>query len=177
MWRYNKMKNSLKFFFTLLSLTLIILSSSTKIKAQEPKRNIGIGIGYPYISLKHRIFKKISMEIRFAMGNKIDAFSIRSYYNWLPLKKQILFSGLEFGYFTFNKEELKGDGFFQMLYTGFEIFPKEWFSIICDIGATFITTETYFLDRTLRVNGVEWVLNMGVCFYYSTKKDKSKKLP
>lgn len=146
-------------------LIYVILFIITISHAKERIGNLCVGLGYPYLSLKHTVLHKISIEGRFAWGKDIYTYSVRSYYNWRSLKRTILFSGLDAGYFVFDRKKFKGDGFFLMPFTGFEFFIKPWLSCITDIGIAYITTETNFLGKDIRHIGFEWVLNLGVYIY------------
>lgn len=141
-------------------LILISLAESSQ------KKNFSMGIGYPYLSFKHRMMKEISIEGRFAYGKGIKVYSVRGYYNWLFRENFFCFGGAEFGYITFDREDFSGDGFLQMAFVGGEYFIKPCLSLIIDIGPALISLETVFLGAELAVQGLEWVLNIGINYWF-----------
>jgi len=102
------------------------------------------------------------MEGRGAFGSGIAAYSLRFYRNFSSKGKTATFVGLEGGLINFDKEDIKGDGSFGMLFLGFEhsISKKMTFSL--DIGPAYINLSSEGTSE----GGLEWVYNLGIYYYF-----------
>ncbi|MCX7716409.1 MAG: hypothetical protein N2Z73_03235 [Endomicrobia bacterium] len=161
------MKKSLKKWI-LISLVLIF---NTEIFCDD--KDFGIGIGWPFLSLKYNFLKKISSEVRFATSEGINVFSLRGYYNFYSIRKENFstyplkninlkcFSGIELGYITFNTMSISGNGYEGSAFIAAEYFLTKSLSFLVDFTPTFV----YLNSEGVSVEGFEMVTNL-VIYYY-----------
>jgi hypothetical protein len=168
----------------LLSLILIILftfgivsiteaETETKTEANTLKGKLGIGLGYPWVSIKYGITHKFSIEVRGAFGSGINVYGVRLYYNFNPkhrIDRIVIFTGLEGDYVSFNvdtgnkEEKMSGNGYIGYTFLGGEYFITKRFTLNLDIGPAFISLEED--EFNLSVDGIEYVFNLGINFYF-----------
>jgi hypothetical protein len=169
--------------WTVLVLGILLFSSiATKSLANDLTRRLGIGLGWPYLSLKYGISPRFSIEGRGAFGEGIGVYGARLYYNFNPKDRAVIFTGLEGDYVNFDveiedeEEGMRGKGYVGYLFVGGEYFITDNFTFNLDIGPAYIDlTEDEF---DLNVSGIEWLYNLGISFYFgSSKKEERPERP
>lgn len=136
--------------------------------AYDSNKKIGIGIGYPYISIKYGHNTKYSAEARGAFGEGISILGARLYYNFKPVSSIIPFLGIEGDYTMFESDDLSGKGFITYVFAGGEYSISKRISLTMDIGTAYI--GIWENDYDLNVRGFEFVFNVGVNFYFLNLK-------
>ena len=129
--------------------------------------DLSFGLGYPYVSLKNAL-KNMSNEGRFAAGAGVQAYAVRSYWNFHHSDKVKGFTGLEGGYIKFTAPDTKGTGSEWALFVGGEYFMGERLSLLMDFSPTLIALKSGSTD----VSGVDYVVNLA--FYYHFGRSRSK---
>jgi len=112
--------------------------SSTIVFASTLEKRWAIGLGNPYVSMKHNASKRVAFEVRGAFGSGVNVYNARVYRNFTQKGKSVIFAGLEGGTISFDKEDVKGDGSFGMLFVGFENSLSDKLTFILDIGRAYI---------------------------------------
>ena len=140
-------------------LTLLLIGTST---IPVSAGRWGIGLGNPYISLKHWTSPRFAIEGRGAFGSGIGAYSVRLYRNFNFKNKTVTFVGLEGGLINFDKEDIEGDGSFGMLFLGFEHSITKKMTFLLDIGPAYVNLSS----EGTSVGGLEWVYNLGIYYYF-----------
>lgn len=142
---------------------LFIGLGSTFAYANTLEKRWGIGLGNPYLSIKHHAGARTAYEIRAAFGTGISVYSARFYRNSEVKGKSVTFWGLEAGSINFAKEDIAGSGYFAMFFLGFERFITKRMTLSFDIGPAQINLSSG--DRS--VEGIELVYNLGINFYFN----------
>ena len=110
-----------KKFLLIFGLILLINMSIVCIGyANDLTHKIGVGLGYPYLSLKYGISPKWSGELRGAFGSGIVVVGGRVYYNLNPEKRAVIYYGLEMDYVSFDTEDIAGNGYLVLIFVGGE---------------------------------------------------------
>lgn len=127
---------------------------------------LGIGLGYPYISLIWNLNKKFNIEPRFISDfNEVFIAGGRFNYNFINKTSISAFTGLGYNYLWFRVDEdfMSAAGFIAELFIGgiYKINKKINFTM--DMGSAYI----YITDDGYDVNAHGWeiVMNMGVQLY------------
>ena len=160
--------------FLLIFIIFIISASGINLNAGE----FGITGGYPYLGLKYNFSDKISGEARYATGSGVNVYAGRFYWNFIRYDKLSLFTGPEFGYVNFNTYDMKGTGYETGVMLGMEYFITPGFSFMMDFTPVVIGLKS----DDYKVSGVEFVLNLGLNFYFggdgssSALKESTKKV-
>lgn len=147
-------------------LSIIFLSGLSTVNATDLSKRLGIGLGYPYLSLKYGFSSRFTGELRGAFDEGIGVYSVRGYYNFLVDERILGFAGADLGYITFDTEELKGTGTLIMPFVGGEYFLTEQLSVGVDIGPAFISLGSMVLGKDFSISGIEWVSNLGINYYF-----------
>ncbi len=154
-------KNLIILFFCLISFF------SDTANAESIFSGFSLGFGYPYISLKYDINSQFDVETRYAFSENINIYGLRGYYSFLnegiSQNSVNFFSGLELDYTTFD-DNISGGGIIAYPFIGGEYFFIDSFSLMMDFGPAFISLEED--EYNLTVDGFEWVVNMGMFFYF-----------
>ena len=150
----------------ILSLIAIFISIFNSITiADNLKGRFGIGLGYPYLSLKYGVSSKFTLEARGASGDGIQVLGGRLLFNFNPRNTVVLYLGIERDNITFDTEGISGKGQLMLLFLGGEYFIKKDLTVSMDMGPGVIgLTDSKYSD--VNVNGTEWILNIGVNFYF-----------
>ncbi|MDD5131036.1 MAG: hypothetical protein PHH44_00045 [bacterium] len=127
----------------------------------------GVGLNYPGAGIKYLFNDKLSLELRGQFVDNIVVGGLRGNYYFNPESNAVLFMGIESDYVSFKGEESKGHGFAGELYLGIEFFLLSSFSLQADFGPAFITLTDQ--DSDLSVNGIEYVVNFGVNWYFGSQ--------
>jgi len=125
---------------------------------------IGIGSGYPYFSLKYGLSPRWSFELRGAFGSGISVYGARLYHNLNPEKRTVIYFGGEVDYVGFDVDEVAGNGFIGLVFVGGEHFITKKLTLNLDIGPVY--TNLMDTDSDISVSGMDWVVNIGVNFYF-----------
>jgi hypothetical protein len=133
-------------------------------------KKIGVGIGYPYFSIKYNFSSKIASEIRYATGEGINVYAGRFYWNFFQLRKLNAFTGIEGGYIDFDTLDTEGTGYEGSIFIGGEYFINPKFSFGLDIGPVYISVDTAELGKEFNVGGIEWVSNLCLNYYFDFRK-------
>jgi hypothetical protein len=149
------MRFSFIFLFSLLINTFVNAES-----------RLSLGLGYPYISLKNNLSKKAALEARYATGSGINVYAGRFYWNLKRYDKTSLFTGFEGGYIKFDTLDIKGTGYETSVFFGGEYFISKRTSFIIDFAPTLIGLKS----DDYKISGIEWVLNLGLNFYFGSVK-------
>lgn len=165
---------------TVLVLGMSIIGASVsdakplkeKVETESLKGRLGIGVGYPVISLRYGITNSFLIEGRGAFGSGILALGPRVYY-YPPIKekdKLFFYMGIEGNLVKFDDVkvekigELSGNGHTVGGFIGVEFFPKEHIGLSVDIGPTHIGVTDKETDVT--AGRVLWITNIGVTLYF-----------
>jgi len=151
--------------FLLIFIIFIISASGINLNAGE----LGITAGYPYLGGKYNFSDKISAEARYATGSGINVYVGRFYWNFSRYDKLSLFTGPEFGYVNFNTYDMKGTGYETGVMLGMEYFITPGFSFMMD----FVPVVIGLKSDNYKVSGVEFVLNLGLNFYFGNTGSSS----
>ncbi|MFN3967130.1 MAG: hypothetical protein ACK4JE_05485 [Endomicrobiia bacterium] len=166
-----------RFFKKVILVQLLCLGLSCSIVAGSTvdlSNQLGISVGYPYFSLKYGISKNFTGEIRYAFAEGINVCSVRGYYNFYFGEKILGFSGADLGYISFDTEGIKGNGYLFMGFIGGEYFISKSFSIGIDFGPAFISVGAKEFGKDFSVDGIEWVFNLGINYYFSLSHNRPK---
>ncbi len=132
--------------------------------ADSIKGKIGIGLGYPYLSLKYGLTQNLSLETRGAFGDGINVYGGRLYYNFNPNDMIVISIGGERDYVSFDTDGTSGKGYIGYGFISGEYFIFQEFTLNLDVGPAFISlNEDKF---KLSVDGIEWIFNLGINFYF-----------
>jgi len=159
-----------KKFLIILALILLLNVGVVSIGySDDLTHRIGVGLGYPYFSLKYGFSPKWCAELRGAFGSGIAVIGGRLYYNWNCEKRTVIYCGGEMDYVTFDTEGIAGNGFLGLVFIGGEHFISKSFAVSLDIGPVYTKlTDSEYSD--VSVSGIDWVVNIGINFYFSLKK-------
>jgi hypothetical protein len=145
--------------------TILILGSASISKADNISGRIGIGFGYPYVSLKYGVSPRLSLEARCAFGEGIIAGGPRLYLNFNPRDRTVYYLGVEANYITFDTDGISGTGYMGAIFVGGEIFFSRHFTFNLDVGPCYLRlTDSEFSD--LSVDGIDYVANLGIHIYF-----------
>ncbi len=150
-----------------LAIVLIFLSIccfTSDVESYDLTKKFGIGLGNPYISLKYGINSKISTELRCAYGEDIIVIGPRFYYNLNPKEKIVICAGGEGNYVTFDKDDIKGNGYIGMAFIGVEYFSTNNLTFHTDVGPAYVSLSS---DDENKSDGIGWVINLGINYYFS----------
>jgi len=149
----------------LLVLQIILLLSAFPAvsRAGNFSNKLSIGIGYPYVGIKYALTEKISAEARGAFEEGIYIYGARGYYNFTKSGKLTPFSGVELDYVVFDYDDIEGNGFIAYPFIGGEYYVLDNLSLKMDFGSAFISLQEDEFE--LKVDGFEWVVNLGVYYY------------
>ncbi|MFA5857447.1 MAG: hypothetical protein WC955_00110 [Elusimicrobiota bacterium] len=126
---------------------------------------MGIGIGYPYCSVKYGMASHWAGELRSAFESNIFSLGGRVYYNFTPGMNLVLYSGLGADGLLFNTENTSGDGTAVSCFAGFEYFLNRNLTLIFDIGPSYINVRDSVHPQNIAYN-TEWIINLGLGWYY-----------
>lgn len=164
-----KRKMAKKFLIVLALIFLLNVGVISIAHSDDLTHKIGVGLGYPYSSLKYGITPKWSAELRGAFGSGIIVFGWRLYHNFNPTKRTVIYCGGEIDYVSFDTENIVGNGYLWLIFIGGEHFLSKNFAVGLDIGP--IYTKLNALEYSdISVSGIDWVVNIGVNFYFSVKR-------
>ena len=134
--------------------------------ADDLSHKLGIGLGYPYLSVKYGINSRWSGELRGAFGSGIVVAGGRVYYNLNPEKRAVIYYGLEMDYVSFNTDDISGNGYLGLIFVGGEYFINKNLTVCMDIGPVYTKlADSEYSD--VSVSGIDWVVNIGINFYFS----------
>jgi len=146
---------------------IVILCSFAQVQkagANDLTKKWGIGLNYPGISAKYGISPKFAVELRGQFGKDIFVVGPRGYYNFNPMSRYVLYSGLEVDYVNFKGDKSSGWGVAGDAFAGLEFFVIEHLGLNVDIGPAYISLKDS--DTSEKEDGVEWVINVGVNYYF-----------
>ncbi len=132
-------------------------------------KGLSIGLGYPYASLKYD-FSALAVEGRFITASGIKVYSGRGYWNFYAHKALKAFAGVEGGYISFNTLDTRGTGYERALFVGGEYFINHWLSLLIDYSPTLISLK-HADNAAVKVNGVEFVVNIGLYLHFGGKTE------
>jgi len=155
----------------ILSLLLICLGSIYGF-TEESNGKTGIGLGYPYLSVKHDVSEKISHEGRIAYLPGTIAGGGRLYYifpKFEPIKNMKSFIGSEISLNYFNKSGVKGYGISGLIFIGAEYYFNRKFSFCLDLGPIYNILREIG-NPSNNVSGLKLALNIGFYYYFKGGK-------
>jgi len=126
--------------------------------------NFALGLNYPGISLKAFIFPRSALELRHQSAEDVSVTGLRNYFYFSRNFPAALFCGLEGDVITFEGESSEGTGFAAELFFGGEYFFAGPFALQLDFGPAVIDLTD--ADTEENVNGVEFVVNFGINYYW-----------
>jgi hypothetical protein len=154
---------------------LFILGTTSTGHSFDLTRRIGIGFGYPYFGIKYGINPGVSLEAKVAFGEGIIVGGPRIYCNFNPRDRTVYYLGGEVNYVTFDTEDAKGEGFIGGVFIGGEIFLSRSFSFNLDFGPYYTKLiDSEFTD--LEVDGIDYVVNLGIHIYFGGGDISDKRL-
>lgn len=156
-----------------VAIILIFLSIyyfTSDVESYDLTNRIGIGLGNPYISLKQDINSKFSTELRCAYGEDILVVGPRFYCNLNPEEKIVIYVGGEGDYVTFDKDDIKGNGYIGMAFVGIEYFSTNNLTFCTDIGPAYVSLSA---DSENETDGIGWIINLGINYYFSDSSKSS----
>jgi hypothetical protein len=120
-----------------------------------------LGIGYPDLRARVRVWGPLDLEMKYALGDGVQAYSGRVYGRlWRTggLQFQV---GAEAGLLSFNAvESLSGNGSFYQAFAGAEYALGRRVALSADIGPAIVNVS----DGKVSVSGLEWVYT--TAFYF-----------
>lgn len=125
-----------------------------------------VGLGWPCAFLKYTIYKSLDFELRYATGEGIDVYAGRFYWNFHNSEGLKGFTGIEGGGIKFDTLEVKGNGYEGALFIGGEYFIFKRLSLAVDFAPTYIGLKSDKTTDFRTVNGIEWVGNVALYFYF-----------
>lgn len=147
--------------------------------ADDRNKTFGIGMGYPYFSLKYGITSKTSIETRGAYDPDVLVGGLRLNHYFNPEDKAVFYISGEADYVLFQSswvEAGNGEGYAFGCFIGSEYFIEKNFTFNLDIGPVFIGLAD--TNRNISSNGVQWVFNAGLNYYFGVgSKEKTAVLP
>ncbi len=129
--------------------------------APASRAEIGVGLGYPYITVKADFIPEISAEIKYAASEGIYVYAGRGYWNFFRTGMINVFTGIEVGGIGFDTLDVEGTGIEYGLFIGGEYRIIKELSITLDIAPTIINLSS----QNTGSNGLEWVINAGIYLY------------
>ncbi len=160
------MKN--KFLFIIIIALTYIVSSNCF--CDNLKNRLGIGLGYPYVSLKYGLLSNLGLELRGAFDIGIQIYGGRVYYNFNPKNKIVIYSGFEYDYLTYNTSDISGQGYLAVLFLGGEYFINKKLSLTLDFGPVYynvaVNDNPNLVENSGSRNDIDWVTNVGIGYYF-----------
>ena len=157
---------------------ILILLLQCSCYANDINKAFGIGVGYPYFSLKYGITSNTSIEPRGAYDRDVVVGGLRLNHYFNPEDKTVFYISGEADYVLFQSSWVKagnGEGYAFGCFVGTEYFIEDNFTFNFDIGPVLIgLTDT---NRDISSNGVQWVLNAGLNYYFGMDSVSSISLP
>ncbi len=129
--------------------------------ATASRAELGVGLGYPYISVKSDFIPEISAEIKYAASEGIYIYAGRGYWNFFRTGKINVFTGIEVGGIGFDTLDVKGTGIEYGAFIGGEYRIIKELGITLDIAPTVINLSS----QNTESNGLEWVITTGIYLY------------
>lgn len=158
--------------YTALLLFFLLLPYSSA-AGEEALPRWGVGLNYPGAGIKYLFNNRLSLELRGQFADDIVIGGLRGNYYFNPDSNAVLFMGIESDYVSFKGEESKGHGFAEELYLGIEFFLLSRFSLQVDFGPAFIILKDK--ESSLSVNGIEYVVNFGLNWYFGSQQEISRR--
>ena len=158
-----------------ISIFLLVIQTSPS-SAEDKNYKFGLGLGYPYFSLKYNLSRRFAVDGRGAFGDGINAFGGRGYFNFYRIKKSVFFTGVEGDYITFNVDGAKGNGTLWMPFIGGEQFIFSRMTLALDFGAAYLDIKDSEIigGNQVSASGFEWTINVGLNFYFGVSKSSEK---
>ncbi|MBI5574703.1 MAG: tetratricopeptide repeat protein [Elusimicrobia bacterium] len=154
---------------------LMIFLVNSMCYANDLNKTFGVGLGYPYFSLKYGITSKTSIETRGAYDPDVLVGGLRLNHYFNPEDKAVFYISGEADYILFQSswvEAGNGEGYAFGFFIGNEYFIEKNFTLNIDMGPVLIgLTDT---NRDISSNGVQWVFNAGLNYYFSFGGEKEK---
>jgi hypothetical protein len=117
-------------------------TAAAQTQAQEPvdaRPCLSIGVGYPDLRLRGRIWGPLDAEFKFAFDNVSQAYSGRLYYNYWSWSNLDFDLGMEGGAIRFTGiDGLNGDGSFYEPFLGFAFNAGKIITLSAEIGPAFL---------------------------------------
>ncbi|MDI6781873.1 MAG: hypothetical protein QME49_07220 [bacterium] len=150
----------------LIATWLLMILPSMALANDTPKW--GIGLNYPGLGLKYRVNSKNTVEIRTQFGKDIFVIGPRYYYNFSLKDKLVLFCGGEMDHLGFKGRVSDGAGIAALVFIGGEYLAAPDLGVSMDIGPAYISLQDR--DTNEREKGVDFVLNIGLTYYFGGNK-------
>jgi hypothetical protein len=131
------------------------------------KGDVGIGLNYPGLGVRYMLSDRTALEAKAQVETGILVAGLRWYRSFSLQERSRFFWGLEGDYVNFTGEVSKGNGYAAAAFVGGEYFAAKRLSLQMDLGPAYIGLTDG--DTTVSVNGVEFVLNLGINYYLGGK--------
>ncbi len=163
----------MKYVLTTALLLFFLALPSPVAAGEDSLPRWGVGLNYPGAGIKYLFNDCLSLELRGQFADHITIGGLRGNYYFNPDSNTVLFMGVESDYVNFKGEESQGYGFAEELYLGIEFFLLSRFSLQVDFGPAFIILKDK--ESSLRVDGIEYVVNFGLNWYFGSQKEPSRR--
>ena len=147
---------------TYLCLAPLAQADTTPVQNNDPQPyRYSFGIGYPDLRARAQVWGPMDVELKYAFGDGVQAYSGRLYYRAVPLQKLNLTLGAEGGALSFSGvESLSGTGSFFGGFAGAEYDLAKRLSLSADFGPQMVTVNS----GGSSVGGLEWVISTALYF-------------
>ncbi len=151
---------------TIAILVMMVFAGQT-INSVDLSKRIGVSFGFPYLGVKYANSQGMITEFRLNFDGGVGIIGGRVYINFLNKEDFITYFGFECGYIFFNDvEDLKGHGYLGSMFIGGEYFFGKNLSLGGDFGPALISLYSDVDNETATVNGLEWIINLSVNYYF-----------
>jgi len=147
-----------------LFATLCLLCNFSFVFGKAVKGDLGIGVNYPGVGVRYFLSNKVSLELKGQIEKNIVVGGLRGYYYFKSEEKFLPFAGLEADFITFKGNDSKGTGLAGELFIGGEYYFNKKFSFQLDLGPALVSLKDK--DTSESVNGLEYVVNFAVNYYF-----------
>lgn len=152
----------------MLRIVLIITCLLIAFPASSDTQKWGIGLNYPGLGLKYVVNSKNTVELRTQLEKDILVIGSRYYYNFSLLDKLVLFCGGEADHLRFKGKVTDGTGIAGLAFIGGEYLAAPDFGLSLDMGPAYINLKDS--DTGEREKGIDFVLNIGLTYYFGGDK-------
>ena len=158
---------------TLAALLLIFSFSTTAFASSlddaPTSGTVGLGLNYPGLGVRYFLTDQYSLEAKAQIEKDTSVGGLRAYRYFSAISGILPFAGLEADYISFKGDGVKGSGFAGSAFLGGEFFFARSFSAQFDFGPSYIQLKDK--KSSLSVSGIEYVMNIGLNYYFGGDSD------